>query len=97
MFEQSVTFCSLLFFTFLLFFSWRDPGGGCCCWGGENNFYTWALGEPMYGFEETKSKNPYFDDFFKISKAHVLFYCPCIVCNYYVCIKGVTPHSEIIV
>ncbi len=51
----------------------------------------------MYGFEETKSKNPYFDDFFKISKAHVLFYCPCIVCNYYVCIKGVTPHSEIIV
>ena len=56
-----------------------------------------ALGEPMYGFEETKSKNPYFDDFFKISKAHVLFYCPCIVCNYYVCIKGVTPHSEIIV
>ncbi len=49
--------------------------------GGGNNFYTWALGEPMYGFEKIKSKTPYFCHFssFLISKAQVWFECPCMV------------------
>ncbi len=61
--------------------------------GGGNNFYTWVLGEPMYGFEKFKARSYIFVIF-----SSFLFQKPMYALNAHVWSRrGVTPHSEIVV